>query len=116
MDDQATNPEGSGRLTIFWRGARRGLKFGAIACLVIWVVVNGVSWVGAMFLPSLREQLLNYLSKFGLLTVIAVLLLELVVLVPLFAIPSALFGGLVSLVRTRGATPIDSDTKSDPTA
>jgi hypothetical protein len=109
MDDQGTNRDGTDHWTIFWRGARRGMKFAAIACVAIWAILNGVIWVATPLLPSLREHVLNYFRQHGVLTAMGSLVLQLVIMVFFVATPSALIMGLVSLVRSRGAKPMDSD-------
>ena len=109
MDDHEISREGGNRLTVFWLGARRGLKFGAITCVFIWIILNGVIFGVTRFLPTLREQVLNYLGQHGVLTAMGALLMQLVLMLILGAIPTALIAGLVSVVRSRGAKPMDSD-------
>jgi hypothetical protein len=109
MDDQEANRVGGDRLTIFWLGARRGMKFAAMACVAIWAILNRAIWVATPFLPTLREEVPNYLRQHGILTAMGALVLQLVIMVFFVATPSALIMGLVSLVRSRGAKPMDSD-------
>lgn len=114
MDDQGADQESGGRLTIFWLGARRGMKFGTIACVAIWVILNCVTWVGIMFLPTLREQVDNYFRQHSIATAIGALVVQLVLMVIVVAIPIALITGLVSLVRSRRSKPVDSGEIANP--
>jgi hypothetical protein len=109
MDDQRANREGSGSLKIFCLGARRGAKFGIMAGVVIWAIYNGVTLWAALFLPGFRETVTLYLAKFGWGILIAVIALELVAMALIFAILSALMGGVVVLMRNRGAKPMGSN-------
>ena len=109
MDDQRTDRTSGDRLTVFCLGARRGAKFGIKESVILWAIYNSVVLFTALFHPGIHETTTLYVAKYGWLVLIAVTALELVGAALILAIPCALLGGAVALMRNRRAKPTNSD-------
>jgi hypothetical protein len=93
----------------FWEGARRGLKFGAIVGLVIWLILACVGAILFAFVPEIRQDVLADLSGKSALHVIGGFLAPIGLLIFYGAAPGAIIMGIASVLRAnRDATPDSS--------
>jgi hypothetical protein len=109
MDDQITDGAGSGILKAFGRGAWRGIKFGAMAGMTIWLIIIGVCLNAAFLIHGLRDDMLADLHKRGVLPAIGGLLAPFLLMAFYGVVPGALIMGFAELRRARKAKPPESE-------
>jgi hypothetical protein len=89
------------RTQAFLIGARRGLKFGAIVGIMIWLIV-GVVCAWLMFLmPDGREQMAQEMRDHGMASVVGGLVATIMLMAIYGAIPGALIMGLARMMRRK---------------
>jgi uncharacterized RDD family membrane protein YckC len=94
------------RLIASLNGAWRGVKFGALAGIVIWLVITAVCLVFTLAIPQLREKALADLNKdrWPVLSAIGSICATFALMATYGALAGAAVMGLSSFVRA-GKTP-----------
>jgi Na+/H+-dicarboxylate symporter len=94
------------RSQAFWNGVRRVGKFGAIAGIVLWLIIDCGCLGIMLFLPLLREKALADLRQQSVLSAIGGFIAPMVMMAIIGAVPGALITGIADMSHpNRDAAP-----------
>jgi hypothetical protein len=97
------------RSQAFWRGARRGSKFGAIAGIAIWLIIAVACVTMALLIPEFRKHALADLKDQSVLSAIGGFVGPVVLMVIYGAIPGAIFMGIAGVLHANRDEASDSN-------
>jgi hypothetical protein len=95
-----------GRVKAFWVRARRGLKLGAIAGIVIWLIVALACVRMLLLMPEFRKHAVADLKEQSAISAIGGFVAPIVLMAIYGAIPGAILMGVAGVLRAdRDETP-----------